>query len=62
MKKVAQYDFIKMREMRGEGGKKPLKKEMDNNSFYDVTCLFLTDFTQNLLNLVLTCYSSESHG
>ena len=33
------YDVIKMREMRGEGGKKTPKKEMDNPHFYDVTWL-----------------------
>ena len=30
-------DVIKMREMRGEIGKKTPKKEMDSPSFYDVT-------------------------
>ena len=29
-----------MREMRGEVGKKTLKKEMDNPTFYDVTGFF----------------------
>ena len=33
MEKVVQCDVIKMREMRGEVGKKPPKKEMDNHSF-----------------------------
>ena len=33
----AQSDVIKMREMRGEMGKKTPKKEMDNPSFYEVT-------------------------
>ena len=33
MKKVAQCDVIKMREMRGEVGKKPPKKWMHNHSF-----------------------------
>ena len=32
-------DFIKMRKMRGEVGKKSTKKEMDNSSFYDLTRL-----------------------
>ena len=33
MKKAAQCDVIKMREMKGEVGKKISKKEMDNFSF-----------------------------
>ena len=33
MEKVAQCDVIKMRQMRGEVGKKPHKKEMDDYSF-----------------------------
>ena len=33
MEKVAQSDVIKMREMRGDGGKKTPEKEMDNHSF-----------------------------
>ena len=33
MEKVAQCDVIKMREMSGEVGKKPPKKEMNNHSF-----------------------------
>ena len=33
MEKVAKCDVIKMREMRGEVGQKPAKKEMDNHSF-----------------------------
>ena len=44
MEKVAQCDVIKMRETRGEVGKKPNKKRWIITHFYDVTCLFLSDF------------------
>ena len=33
MEKFAQCDDIKMRDIRGEVGKKPPKKEMDNHLF-----------------------------
>ena len=40
MDKVAQYDVIKTRKMRGEVGKKPPKKRLIITHFYDITCLF----------------------
>ena len=39
-------DVIKIREMRGEVGKKTPKKEIDNPSFFDVTWLILSHFVK----------------
>ena len=44
MEKVAQCDVIKMKEMRGEVEKKPPKKIWIITHFYDVICLFFSDF------------------
>ena len=51
MVEVAQCDVIKMKEMRGEVGKKNPKKILIITHFYDVTCLFLSDFLHLLLRI-----------